>query len=54
MVNIIYPNALGAIEASMHVSVKPVLAIGALSNVQNVKRLMEVRVVINDITLHNA
>jgi UDP-N-acetylmuramate: L-alanyl-gamma-D-glutamyl-meso-diaminopimelate ligase len=46
-------NALGAIAAAHHVGVEPAEAIKALSTFQNVKRRMEIRAVINDITLYD-
>ncbi|KXJ46953.1 MAG: UDP-N-acetylmuramate:L-alanyl-gamma-D-glutamyl-meso-diaminopimelate ligase [Cycloclasticus sp. Phe_18] len=46
-------NALGAIAAAAHVGVTPVVAINALATFQNVKRRMEVRAVINNITLYD-
>ena len=46
-------NALGAIAAAVHVGVKPDVAIEALATFQNVKRRMEVRAVINNITLYD-
>jgi len=46
-------NALGAIAAANHVGVKPAVAVEALATFQNVKRRMEVRAVINNITLYD-
>jgi UDP-N-acetylmuramate: L-alanyl-gamma-D-glutamyl-meso-diaminopimelate ligase len=46
-------NALGAIAAAHHVGVSPSQAIAALVTFQNVKRRMEVRGVINDVTLYD-
>jgi len=46
-------NALGAISAAHHVGVSPSQAIVSLETFQNVKRRMEVRAVINDITLYD-
>lgn len=46
-------NALAAIAAANHVGVKPDVAIEALSAFQNVKRRMELRAKINDITLYD-
>ena len=46
-------NALGAIAAAHHVGVLPSQAIAALATFKNVKRRMEVRAVINGITLYD-
>lgn len=46
-------NALNAIAAAYHVGINPAQAIEALSVFQNVKRRMEVRAVINNITLYD-
>ncbi|PCH84353.1 MAG: UDP-N-acetylmuramate:L-alanyl-gamma-D-glutamyl-meso-diaminopimelate ligase [Piscirickettsiaceae bacterium] len=46
-------NALAAIAAAHHAGVKPEDAVAALASFQNVKRRMEVRAVINDITLYD-
>ena len=46
-------NALGAIAAAVHAGVDPGVAIDALATFQNVKRRMEVRAVINNITLYD-
>jgi len=46
-------NALGAIAAAAHAGVEPMVAIDALAIFQNVKRRMEVRAVINKITLYD-
>ncbi len=46
-------NALSAIAASAHVGIKPELAIDALSKFKNVKRRMEVRGSINNITVYD-
>lgn len=46
-------NALASIAAARHVGVPPVLAIEALSRFQNVKRRMEVRGVVNNITVYD-
>ncbi len=46
-------NALASIAAARHVGVPPALAIEALSRFENVKRRMEVRGVVNDITVYD-
>ncbi len=46
-------NALGAIAAAAHAGVEPGVAVNALTSFQNVKRRMEVRAVINNITLYD-
>jgi len=46
-------NALAAIAGAAHVGVKPATAIKALARFQNVKRRMEVRAVVNNITLYD-
>ena len=46
-------NALAALAAANHVGVKPTIAIEALAAFQNVKRRMEIRAVINNITLYD-
>lgn len=46
-------NALAAIAAARHVGVPPALAIEALSKFENVKRRMEVRGVVNDVTVYD-
>ncbi|PHS72346.1 MAG: UDP-N-acetylmuramate:L-alanyl-gamma-D-glutamyl-meso-diaminopimelate ligase [Cycloclasticus sp.] len=46
-------NALGAIAAAHHIGVEPAQAIEALTTFKNVKRRMEIRAVINDITLYD-
>ncbi len=46
-------NALASIAAARHVGVSPALAIEALSKFENVKRRMEVRGVVNDITVYD-
>lgn len=46
-------NALAAISAAVHVGVKPETAIEALASFQNVKRRMERRAVIDNITLYD-
>jgi UDP-N-acetylmuramate: L-alanyl-gamma-D-glutamyl-meso-diaminopimelate ligase len=46
-------NALSAIAAAAHVGIKPELAIAALGKFKNVKRRMEVRGSINNITVYD-
>tara|TARA_R110002096_G_scaffold374321_1_gene567941 strand:+ start:25640 stop:26959 length:1320 start_codon:yes stop_codon:yes gene_type:complete len=46
-------NALTAIAAANHVGVAPALAVQALADFLNVKRRMEVRAVVNGITLYD-
>lgn len=46
-------NALAAIAAARHVGVTPAVGIEALSKFQNVKRRMEVRGVVNNITVYD-
>jgi len=46
-------NALAAIAAARHVGVTPAHAIGALQEFRNVKRRMEIRAVINGITIYD-
>lgn len=46
-------NALASIAAARHVGVPPALAIEALSKFENVKRRMEVRGIVNDITVYD-
>ena len=46
-------NALAAIAAAEHVGVTPAVAADALSKFQNVKRRMEVRGAVNDITVYD-
>ncbi|HJV83619.1 UDP-N-acetylmuramate:L-alanyl-gamma-D-glutamyl-meso-diaminopimelate ligase [Noviherbaspirillum sp.] len=46
-------NALASIAAARHVGVPPALAIEALSKFENVKRRMEVRGSVNDITVYD-
>ncbi|HYD60668.1 MAG TPA: UDP-N-acetylmuramate:L-alanyl-gamma-D-glutamyl-meso-diaminopimelate ligase [Noviherbaspirillum sp.] len=46
-------NALASIAAARHVGVPPAVAIEALSRFENVKRRMEVRGVVNDITVYD-
>ncbi len=46
-------NALGAIAAADHVGVTPDVAVKALAEFQNVKRRMEVKAVVNNITLYD-
>ena len=46
-------NALASIAAARHVGVQPAVAIEALSKFDNVKRRMEVRGVVNDITVYD-
>jgi len=46
-------NALASIAAARHVGVTPALAIAALSKFENVKRRMEVRGVVNGITVYD-
>jgi UDP-N-acetylmuramate: L-alanyl-gamma-D-glutamyl-meso-diaminopimelate ligase len=46
-------NALASIAAARHVGVPPAVAIDALSRFENVKRRMEVRGVVNDITVYD-
>lgn len=46
-------NAIAAIAAARHVGVAVTVAIEALSQFENVKRRMEVRGVVNDITLYD-
>lgn len=46
-------NALGAITSAYHAGVAPALAIQALAKFRNVKRRMEIRAVVNDITLYD-
>lgn len=46
-------NALNAIAAANHVGVSPSLAVEALATFKNVKRRMEIRAVVNDITLYD-
>jgi UDP-N-acetylmuramate: L-alanyl-gamma-D-glutamyl-meso-diaminopimelate ligase len=46
-------NALMAIAAAKHIGVKSDLAVAALSQFVNVKRRMEVKAVLNDITLYD-
>ncbi|WP_420476100.1 UDP-N-acetylmuramate:L-alanyl-gamma-D-glutamyl-meso-diaminopimelate ligase [Noviherbaspirillum sp. ST9] len=46
-------NALASIAAARHVGVPPALAIEALSRFENVKRRMEVRGVVNNITVYD-
>jgi UDP-N-acetylmuramate: L-alanyl-gamma-D-glutamyl-meso-diaminopimelate ligase len=46
-------NALAAIAAAEHVGVSPAVAARALGTLQNVKRRMEVRGTVNDITVYD-
>ncbi len=46
-------NALATIAAARHVGVSPAIAIEGLSKFQNVKRRMETRGVVNDITVYD-
>ncbi|MGH8808144.1 MAG: UDP-N-acetylmuramate:L-alanyl-gamma-D-glutamyl-meso-diaminopimelate ligase, partial [Noviherbaspirillum sp.] len=46
-------NALASIAAARHVGVPPAVAIDALSKFENVKRRMEVRGVVNNITVYD-
>ncbi|PRC91345.1 UDP-N-acetylmuramate:L-alanyl-gamma-D-glutamyl-meso-diaminopimelate ligase [Solimicrobium silvestre] len=46
-------NALAAIAAAHHVGIAPELALEALSHFENVKRRMEVRGVVNNITVYD-
>ncbi|MBQ0724185.1 MAG: UDP-N-acetylmuramate:L-alanyl-gamma-D-glutamyl-meso-diaminopimelate ligase [Cycloclasticus sp.] len=46
-------NALAALAAANHVGVDPVLAVQALADFLNVKRRMEVRAMVNGITLYD-
>ncbi|WP_028449889.1 UDP-N-acetylmuramate:L-alanyl-gamma-D-glutamyl-meso-diaminopimelate ligase [Chitinibacter tainanensis] len=46
-------NALAAIAAARHVGVTPQVAIEALSRFENVKRRMEIKGVVNDITVYD-
>jgi UDP-N-acetylmuramate: L-alanyl-gamma-D-glutamyl-meso-diaminopimelate ligase len=46
-------NALSAIAAAAHVDIKPALAIDALGQFKNVKRRMEVRGTINNVTVYD-
>lgn len=46
-------NALAAIAAAHHVGVSPAIAAQALDNFQNVKRRMEIRGVVNEITVYD-
>lgn len=46
-------NALAAIAAAQHVGVSPAIAAQALDNFQNVKRRMEIRGVVNGITVYD-
>lgn len=46
-------NALAVIAAARHVGVAPCIAIEALAEFKNVKRRMEVRGVVNDITVYD-
>jgi UDP-N-acetylmuramate: L-alanyl-gamma-D-glutamyl-meso-diaminopimelate ligase len=46
-------NALSTIVAAMHVGVKPEYAIDALSRFQNVKRRMELKGVVNNMTVYD-
>ena len=46
-------NALASIAAARHVGVQPAVAIDALSRFENVKRRMEVRGTVNDITVYD-
>jgi len=46
-------NALAAIAAAQHVGVAPELALAALTRFQNVRRRMEVRGVVNNITVYD-
>ena len=46
-------NALASIAAARHVGVRPVVAIDALSRFENVKRRMEVRGTVNNITVYD-
>jgi len=46
-------NALAAIVAAQHVGVSPAIAAQALGTFQNVKRRMEVRGTVNDITVYD-
>ena len=46
-------NALAAIAAARHVGVAPALAIAALSKFENVRRRMEVRGIVNNITVYD-
>ena len=46
-------NALSAIAAAAHVDIKPALAIEALGQFKNVKRRMEVRGTINNVTVYD-
>jgi UDP-N-acetylmuramate: L-alanyl-gamma-D-glutamyl-meso-diaminopimelate ligase len=46
-------NALASIAAARHVGVPPALAIEALSKFENVKRRMEVRGVVNNVTVYD-
>lgn len=46
-------NALASIAAARHVGVAPCIAIEALSGFKNVKRRMEIKGVVNDITVYD-
>jgi len=46
-------NALGAIAAARHVGVTPEVAIAALAEFKSIKRRMEVKGVVNDITVYD-
>jgi UDP-N-acetylmuramate: L-alanyl-gamma-D-glutamyl-meso-diaminopimelate ligase len=46
-------NALASIAAARHVGVPPAVAIAALSKFENVKRRMEVRGVVNNVTVYD-
>jgi UDP-N-acetylmuramate: L-alanyl-gamma-D-glutamyl-meso-diaminopimelate ligase len=46
-------NALASIAAARHVGVAPCIAIEALSEFKNVKRRMEIKGVVNDITVYD-
>ena len=46
-------NALGAIAAARHVGVTPAVSIEALAKFKNIKRRMEVKGVVNDITVYD-
>ena len=46
-------NALSAIAAAAHIGIEPELAIMALSRFRNVKRRMEVRGTINNVTVYD-
>ncbi|GJM06975.1 MAG: UDP-N-acetylmuramate--L-alanyl-gamma-D-glutamyl-m eso-2,6-diaminoheptandioate ligase [marine bacterium B5-7] len=46
-------NAIAAVAAAYHVGVSPAVACAGLSTFKNVKRRMEIREVINDITIYD-